>query len=70
MIAITSFIRLPFAKNFTGLIPAMVWQSKSRARAETLVRPRLGGGIARFCGNGAGATTSLSPHLLHKPGMA
>jgi hypothetical protein len=70
MIAITSFIRLPFAKNIAGLIPARAVPSKTHARAETLVQPGLGGGIARFCGNGAGAKTSLSPHLLHKPGMA
>jgi hypothetical protein len=70
MIAITSFIRLPFLKKSAGLIPATAFPSKTRARAETLARPGLGARIARFCGNGAGAKRSLSPHLLHKRGLA
>jgi hypothetical protein len=70
MIAITSFIRLPFTKNSAGPIPACVQLSKTRAKAKTLARPGLAARAARFCSNGAGAKTSLSPHLLRKPGMA
>ncbi|UPY37245.1 hypothetical protein [Sediminicoccus sp. KRV36] len=70
MIAITSFIRLPFLNIAPAQLRPLALLSKTRANAKTQAWPGLADGIARFSGIVAGVKTSLSPHLLHKTGMA